>query len=214
MSDKMDRRNDHRQRRRRGFDDDTYSVPQSRRGGSRTPPASHTDGHELVTDAIVKWFNPEKGFGFVTMTDGTGDAFLHVAVVQAAGRESVLPGTKLRAHIGSGAKGAQVTLILEVDESAATAQAPRQGRPPSRGQSSPVDPTTAVETRGRVKWFNTQKGFGFVETDDGEKDVFVHISVLEQAGIGHLAEGQQVTVRAVQAPKGREAISIALAPFT
>ena len=45
---------------------------------------------------------------------------------------------------------------------------------------------------GTVKWFNAQKGYGFIQPDDGSKDVFVHISALEQAGIGHLNEGQKV----------------------
>jgi len=45
---------------------------------------------------------------------------------------------------------------------------------------------------GTVKWFNATKGFGFIQQDDGGKDVFVHISAIERAGLSHLAEGQKV----------------------
>jgi len=45
---------------------------------------------------------------------------------------------------------------------------------------------------GTVKWFNKMKGFGFIQPDDGSKDVFVHISAVERAGLGTLAEGQKV----------------------
>ena len=48
-------------------------------------------------------------------------------------------------------------------------------------------------TQGTVKWFNSQKGFGFIQPDDGSKDVFVHISAVERAGIYSLNEGQKVT---------------------
>jgi cold shock protein len=47
--------------------------------------------------------------------------------------------------------------------------------------------------QGTVKWFNSQKGFGFIQPDDGSKDVFVHISAVERAGLNGLNEGQKVT---------------------
>jgi cold shock protein len=48
-------------------------------------------------------------------------------------------------------------------------------------------------TQGTVKWFNGQKGFGFIQPDDGGKDVFVHISAVERAGMSNLHEGQKVS---------------------
>jgi CspA family cold shock protein len=48
-------------------------------------------------------------------------------------------------------------------------------------------------SNGTVKWFNAQKGFGFIQPEDGSKDVFVHISAVERAGIGNLAEGQKLS---------------------
>lgn len=50
-----------------------------------------------------------------------------------------------------------------------------------------------MSTTGTVKWFNGQKGFGFIQPDDGSKDVFVHISAVERAGLHGLAEGQKVS---------------------
>ena len=49
------------------------------------------------------------------------------------------------------------------------------------------------EHRGTVKWFNGQKGYGFIQPDDGSKDVFVHISAVERAGMSTLHEGQKVS---------------------
>ena len=51
---------------------------------------------------------------------------------------------------------------------------------------------------GTVKWFNAQKGYGFIQPDDGSKDVFVHISAVEGAGMGNLREGQKLSFDIVQ----------------
>jgi CspA family cold shock protein len=56
---------------------------------------------------------------------------------------------------------------------------------------------------GTVKFFNTSKGFGFIRPDDGSKDVFVHISAVERAGLGTLSENQKVSFEVQQAPNGK-----------
>ena len=57
---------------------------------------------------------------------------------------------------------------------------------------------------GTVKWFNSQKGFGFIQPESGGKDVFVHISAVERAGLQGLNEGQKISYE-VQSERGREA---------
>ena len=56
---------------------------------------------------------------------------------------------------------------------------------------------------GTVKWFNSQKGFGFIQPDDGSKDVFVHISAVERAGMGTLNEGQKLSFELERGQQGK-----------
>jgi CspA family cold shock protein len=56
---------------------------------------------------------------------------------------------------------------------------------------------------GTVKWFNAQKGYGFIQPDDGTKDVFVHISAVQRAGLGSLNEGQKLAFELEQGPQGK-----------
>lgn len=175
-------------------------------GGPMSPPAATGP----VVDAVVKWFKGDKGFGFVELSNGTGDAFLHINALQSAGYETVPPGAKLKVHVGNGAKGAQVTRVLEVDTAGAQERAPQRSFDAPRGPRRAPDPATAVSVAGKVKWFDDTKGFGFVSSNDGGKDVFVHISILGPAGLSHLAEGQAVNMRVVDTPKGREALAISL----
>ena len=61
---------------------------------------------------------------------------------------------------------------------------------------------------GTVKWFNEQKGYGFIQPDNGSKDIFVHISAVERAGLRTLKEGQKVSFEVTQGPKGKQASNI------
>ena len=58
-------------------------------------------------------------------------------------------------------------------------------------------------TTGTVKWFNAQKGYGFIQPEDGSKDVFVHISAVERAGLGSLHEGQRISYQLERGQQGK-----------
>jgi CspA family cold shock protein len=223
----MSKGKDFRAPRKRGFDDDgpmSYdSKPRSARGFGGAPDSGGFGGAPIggpssapinssapAVDALVKWFKADKGYGFVELAGGQGDAFLHANALHAAGHDTVPAGAKLRVQVGAGAKGAQVTRVLEVDTTGVVERPQRPSSDGLRPRRVAPDPSTAVSVTGKVKWFDDAKGFGFVASEDGGKDVFVHISILGAAGISHLAEGQQVTMRVVDTPKGREAISLSL----
>jgi CspA family cold shock protein len=206
-----------RQNRRRGFDDDNFYG-----NAPSFPPAF--SGFGAVSSApeakaTVKWYNPEKGFGFVEMADGSGDVFLHANSLQSAGYQAVTPGSILQIRVGQGQKGRQVNEVISVTEG--EAPPPRSGgfgggdrggfdrpRAPRAPRQQPSGP--AVEMTGVVKWYNATKGFGFISPEAGGKDVFVHATALEAAGLSPLQEGQSVKMSVVQGSKGPEVSSISL----
>ena len=65
-----------------------------------------------------------------------------------------------------------------------------------------------MSLNGKVKWFNSAKGFGFIEREDKEKDVFVHISAVKKAGMDRLDDGQAMTFEVEEGPKGPNAINL------
>jgi CspA family cold shock protein len=153
-------------------------------------------------DVTVKWFNPSKGFGFVTMPDGTPDAFLPMATLRRAGYDDVREGCLMTCEVGAGPKGPLVTNVLSID--ASTAVAPRAeifDHRPSRSSQT---------LEGEVKWFALEKGYGFISPDGGAKDIFVHISALRRSQLSSLEPGQRVRAEVVEGKKGLEADRIAI----
>jgi len=212
----MGRYKDFREPRRRGHDDDVGREFGSDRPYS-PPPSYHQQAapQGIVTDATVKWFNADKGFGFVQATDGS-EAFLHIRALEQAGFASAPEGSKLKVRIGAGQKGPQVTEVLELDTStAAPARPPRSQSYGDRagggggGGYSAGGPSERRE--GAVKWYNPEKGFGFIGLGTGEKDVFVHATALQRSGLSVLTEGQRVIVEVAQGPKGLEARTVQVA---
>ena len=149
-------------------------------------------------DAKVKWFNATKGFGFVTLSDGSPDAFLPMAVLRRAGYDDVPEGASITCEVGAGAKGPLVMAVLNIDTSTAGAAGDRRG------------PRQATTLEGAVKWFEPDKGYGFIAPDGGGKDIFIHVTALRRSGVPALSQGQRVRVDVVDGKKGLEADRIVL----
>lgn len=141
----------------------------------------------LPLRARVKWYDAAKGFGFVAPLDGAPDAFLHASTLARAGISHVEEGAEVVCDVVAGPKGPQVVQVHEVEI-------------PAAGDT--------LRLGGEVKWYSTDKGFGFVVADDGGRDVFVHKSVLRRAGLASLEQGTRIRVAAVETGKGREAVAI------
>jgi CspA family cold shock protein len=164
-------------------------------------PNSDSVAEGVTVDAAVKWFNATKGYGFVELSDGRGDAFLHLKTLRETGRQTLPSGAKIRVVARAGARGAEVVRVVEVDTGSAVERSSRR---------STVDPSAAFDLTGKVKWFDDARGFGFIASDDFGRDVFIHSTTLSAAGVRGLFEGQAVSMRVVETPKGREAIEIVI----
>jgi CspA family cold shock protein len=165
-------------------------------------------------EAKVKWFNAAKGFGFVTMSDGSPDAFLPMAILRRAGYDDVREGASITCEVGAGAKGPLVVNVLNVDNStAAPSSGPSGGgsRAPSGGGGGGGGSSRPAQSlEGAVKWFEPDKGYGFISPDGGGKDIFVHVTALRRSGVQTLGPGQRVRVDVVDGRKGLEADRVTL----
>ena len=195
----------------------TESFARARGNGPTAPepgigqavPAEAGPGRRIT--ALVKWFMPMKGYGFLEPEDGSPDVFCHLSAVEASGRDTLPQGAVVTCEIVQGDRGPQVSRIVEVGP-------PPTGHGPA-DRSQPFDarypdpqadaPTSAVvDLPATVKFFDPARGFGFVLPDAGGREVFVHASVLFRSGMTDLEPGQRVFVRAESGPRGLQATEI------
>jgi cold shock protein len=123
--------------------------------------------------------------------------------------DAVQPGETLEVRVGPGHKGPHITEVLSVDRGTFPPATPRQSSFRSTTSDGPSSETPVEET-GTVKWFNAERGYGFIAQDSGGKDVFVHISALERSGLTGLNEGERVAFDVAEGRKGPEAARVRL----
>jgi CspA family cold shock protein len=210
----------------------------------RRPPSSAQPfvTHENI-EAKVKWFDPEKGFGFASPADGSGDVFLHISAIGPLDQQDLQPGATIIADLGEGRRGLQVVTVHEIDASTAQAPTSRSDRAPrpfsprpprddfgggyggerggyggGGGYAERGDRGGGFGSRdsgpmegpfdGAVKFFNSERGFGFIAPDKGGPDVFLHVSSLSRSGLQPPMDGQRVRFSIRAGKKGPEAADV------
>ena len=163
--------------------------------------------------AVVKWYVPTKGYGFLTPEDGSADLFCHAAVVKASGWEALPQGAAVTCETVRGERGPQVARILAVEPVPGSNACPANGPPPFSREAEwddrePAGPS--VEVLGTVKFYDPVRGFGFVVPDEGDREVFVHMSVLSRSGLDDLQPGQRVCVWVEEVSRGLQATELTL----
>jgi CspA family cold shock protein len=175
-------------------------------GGRGMPPQVVGEG-----TGVVKFFNAQKGFGFVVRDDGGEDVFVHISAVEQAGLTGLAEGQPLGfTLVDRGGRISATELKIDGEPMPVTDRAPprepREGgfgdRGPRQGGDrggfgggaggAPQRQLTGEKATGTVKFFNAMKGFGFIQRDDGQPDAFVHISAVERAGMASLNEGDRL----------------------
>lgn len=193
---------DHRERRgkRHGNDQRRFSDEGAEPSYFHVPQRETSD----PVDAEVLWFNADKGFGFAKLADGV-EAYLHIRVLEAAGGHDLPAGTRLTVVVEGTARGRQIAKVLDIG-------LPSPGAAPVEHHEAgaPKDPVPS-ESRGTVKWYNPEKGFGFIAPENGEADIFVHATALTRSGLTVLEEGQSVFFHSGQGKKGMEVRAIRVA---
>ncbi|WP_380169745.1 cold-shock protein [Jannaschia sp. R86511] len=134
----------------------------------------------------VAWYEPGKGYGFVTPDDGGPEVFVHSSAVVAGA--VVTEGQRVAFLVVPGEKGPQAEHVLPLAAAAAA--------------TAPVAAADGAD--GTVSWYDEDKGFGFITPDVGSEDVFVHVRSLA-GGVALLAEGDRVRFDVVQGDRGPQA---------
>lgn len=167
------------------------------------------DGETKIISGQVKWYDPVKGYGFIVPEEGDSDVLVHSTCVRGSGRVTLLEGARVRVLSAQGARGLQAREILEIED-------PDPAEIPGFAEASKPTEFLRQETKvgpalpARVKWFDKQKGFGFVNIYGDPEDVFVHMEILRRCGFQDLAGGEAVAVRTFRGPRGLMAAEVLL----
>ncbi|WP_100260211.1 cold-shock protein [Qipengyuania seohaensis] len=156
-------------------------------GGPRGGGAGGGGGNRMPAQVVgtgkgkVKFFNTQKGFGFIQQDTGGEDIFVHISAVERAGLEGLAEGQELEFNLvdrGGKVSAQDLQVVGDVIAVETRAETPRRE-------------LTGEKASGTVKFFNSMKGFGFLTRDDGQPDAFVHISAVERSGLSAINEGER-----------------------
>ena len=164
--------------------------------------------------ATVRWYDPAKGYGFLVPDDGSPDIYCGKAALAAVGLATLLPEATVASETVQSQRGPEVSRILTIDFSTAEPRTVSPVRPPAAGRiaarpgAAHAAATSGRRVRALVKWFETDKGYGFLEPEDGSADLFCHLNAVQASGRDTLPDGAIVNCEVTQGDRGPQVSSI------
>lgn len=161
------------------------------------------DSH--VVEGRVKWYDAVKGYGFVVPESGGRDVMVHASCVRAFGRVTLEEGAEIKLSAVESPRGLQADRLLLVEGS--EPGEPVAAQPPGFSDTRPSEFTGIPQELGpllpaRVKWFDKQKGFGFLNVFGDPEDIFVHMETVRRCGFQNLSSGEGMAIRTFRGPRG------------
>ncbi len=147
-------------------------------------------------EGTVKWFDTQRGFGFVSVAGYDADFLLHQNVVQQFGRTSIAENVGVQFRFVATNSGFRVTHLLHLTA------APEE---PTDGHEDQPDFVHNQTVPAKVKWFDGKKGYGFVNRFGSSEDIFVGVNVLRQSTFADLNAGEAVRVQIAETA-GRKSV--------
>ncbi len=185
--------------------ENTVQLAQKTEDLGTTSDMTETDKDTRLVRGWVKWFDPDKGFGFVVSDEGGPDILLHANVLRNFGQSSVADGAGIQILCHATPRGMQAAQVMEVSPPPPVPLPVLEDLASASMEEllgNPLEPA-------RVKWFDKAKGFGFANVFGRTEDVFVHIEVLRHSGLSDLQAGEAVCLGVVEGRRGRMAVRIA-----
>ena len=161
----------------------------------------------MATLGTVKWFNSQKGFGFITPEAGGEDLFVHQSAILAEGFRTLTENEKVSFTVVE-ENGKQKAIDVQAPGGGyVKGDSQRRRNMTPRKWPDGVAPSEGKQV-GQVKWFNSEKGFGFIAPNSGGEDLFVHQSAVHAPGFRSLMEGEEVEFKTVEERGKMKAIEV------
>lgn len=163
-------------------------------------------------EASVKWYSPTKGYGFLSLGNNLCDVMIHFSTLDKIGCPYVKAGDRVICEVASGTLGLYVFRVIEVKFGSPEPRALSSftnSRFEARGfRSEDFNAEDLKDIEGVVKWYNPDKGYGFILPDDGTREIFLHFFVLRSTGYKDLQPGTRVLAKTINSERGPEACMI------
>ncbi len=152
----------------------------------------------------MKWFDPARGYGFAVSDQLGEDVLVHMATLRNFGQSSVTPGSRVVLNVAQTGRGLQAGEIFEIEPC----------RNVNEANVSPTPESASGPLAARVRWFDQQKSFGFVNVFGESDDYYLHASVLRRGGLDMVEPGEAICVQIAETPQGTIVVKATSWPST